>query len=206
MKRLVATLALGLTISQLATAMQPPYSGTKDMSSIRPVMPAILPVDTRCTLSLGSGVIDYGSQSRWQLQNASTAFNSLTFGKRTLPLGVVCPYTQHMRLTLRGERGPNGNLLFGKRGNLTIRIFDAQMDGSSVRLAQTSSDGILSAAITDSLTLQPGQSFAPITNGNLAQGKVFTANLEIEPVLPEAEARVSAHQTSQATITLELMN
>lgn len=164
-----------------------------------------LPVDTRCNVSLGSSVVDYGVLSRWQLQDAAGDRNSVTPGKRTLMLSVACPYSQKMRLILRGERAVSGDLRYGERGSMTVKLLDAQLDGQSVQIVGTTPDGAINGAATDSRLLQPGQTFAVSAKGQLAKGKVLTAHLEIEPILSKAEARVSSRQTSEANLTVELM-
>ncbi|MFL1501611.1 fimbrial protein [Pseudomonas sp. O64] len=190
---------LFLLVMPLAQAAAPANGGTSKLQFN-------LPVDARCKLSLGSHVIDYGTMSRGQLQDTTQGRNTLTPGKRTMILSAVCPYSQSMRFALRGDRSATGNLRYGDQGSMTVRISEAQLDGQSVQVVSTSLEGIVSGAASDTRLLQPGQIFAPIANGRLAKGKAFTARLEIEPVLPEAETRVSARQSSEATLTLELMN
>ncbi|AZE56894.1 hypothetical protein C4K03_4756 [Pseudomonas synxantha] len=199
MRIFFAPLVLGLVLAQSAEAASRLGEGALGM-------PSTLPIDSRCSLSMGGNVIDYGTQSRWQLRDAPSGRNSVTFGKRTLTLSVACSYTQSIRLTLRGERSTSGDLRYGDRGSMIVRLFDAQMDGQSVQIIGTTPDGVINGAAADSRLLQPGESFAAIANGQLVRGKTFTAHLEIEPTLPEADARVSARQMNEANLTLELMN
>jgi hypothetical protein len=149
-------------------------------------------------------VVDYGTLSRWQLQDTTGDVGALTPGKRTLMVNVVCPYTQVMRLTLRGVAAANGSLRYGDRGSLRVQLLEAQLDGQSVQFATTTFDGVLNGSPASTLTLQPGQTFAVITTGALAQGRSLTFRLEIEPVLPEEEARVSSRRISETLLTLEL--
>lgn len=197
MKGLLSILALGLVLSRYAEA--DPLGGTQDM-------PSAMPVDARCSLSLGGELIDYGTQTRGQLQDSSTASNSVSFGKRTVILSVICPYTQSMRLTIRGQSNAKGYLIFGERGGMAVRILNAQMDGLAVQVAGTTPDGIINGATSDSRLLLPGQTFAPAINGKLVMGKAFTAHVEIEPMMPKADARVSGRKTSETKLMLELMN
>ncbi|AZD55537.1 hypothetical protein C4K19_3752 [Pseudomonas chlororaphis subsp. aurantiaca] len=199
MKMLNRLMTLALLISQPGLAMTP--SGVRSGG-----LPSTLPVDSRCSLSAGGQVIDYGNLSRWQLQDATGSANTLTPGKRTLMVSVVCPYTQAMRLTLRGESAANGNLRYGERGNMRIALRDAQLDGQSVQFATTTVDGTLNGAPAATLALQPGQTFTAMTAGGVAKGRSLTLRLEIEPVLPEAEARTSMRRISEAQLTLDLGN
>ncbi|RTF43319.1 fimbrial protein [Serratia marcescens] len=196
MKLLLTTLTLGvaLCLANAPRAALPAADG-----GLTP------PPDNRCSLSAGAPVVDYGVQSRWQLQDTGGP-QRVTPGKRSLQLNVVCPYSQSMRLTLRGERAGNGELRYGERGSVALRLLDAQLDGQGVQLAATTSDGVLSGGGQDSLQLLPGNGFAAVQNGRLLKGKSFTARIELEPVMPESAARVSARQVSEANLTLELMD
>lgn len=163
------------------------------------------PPANRCSLSAGAPVIDYGVQSRWQLQEAGDP-RQVTPGKRSLVLNVVCPYSQTMRLMLRGEPAGNGELRYGERGSVKLLLTDAQLDGQSVLLAATAQGDVISGDAKSSLQLRPGHGFAAVQNGRLLKGKSFTARIELEPVMPESNARVSARQVSEANLTLELIN
>lgn len=163
------------------------------------------PPDNRCSLSAGAPVVDYGVQSRWQLQDDGGS-QRVTPGRRSLTLSVVCPYSQTMRLTLRGDMAGNGELRYGERGYVVLQLTDAQLDGQDVQTAAITLDGTLSGGEQTSLRLLPGNIFAAVQNGQLARGKRFTARVEIKPVLPEQDARVAARQVSEASLTLELIN
>lgn len=185
-------LIVGLLLSQSAAAVS-------SVMGEPALQPPPLPMDSSCSLSIGGGLVDYGRQSRWQMQSASTGGNALTPGKRMLMLSVVCPYTQQMRLALRGD------LRYGQRGTTVVRLFDMQLDGHSVQVANTTPVGAFSGTPADSLLLQVGQTVAAVQNGQLAKGKVLSARLEIEPTLPESEARVAASQISESMLTFELV-
>ncbi|MDR0805538.1 MAG: fimbrial protein [Enterobacteriaceae bacterium] len=164
------------------------------------------PVDNRCKISASSPVIDYGTQSRWQLQDVAGNKNEVSTGKRTLMLSVICPYTQTMRLMVRGERAANGDLRHGMKGNIKIRLTDPQLDGKAIQITATMPDGVLTGGAESILLLQPNKGFAPTQNGQLAKGKTFTARLDIEPVMPESAARISSHQTTETQLTVELLD
>ncbi|WP_213878244.1 fimbrial protein [Pseudomonas sp. dw_358] len=178
----VSLLLLGLTLESAARAAT-----------------MTLPVDVRCTVSFGNDQVDYGTVSRWQLQDAQTGPHEVTFGKRTLMLSVICPYSQTIRLRLYGERNASGDLRYGDRGRLILRLSDAQLDGKNVQLVSSRPDGVVEGSTHDSLWLQPGQVFAPGIDG-----KALTARIEIEPILPETEARVGSLRSSESRFRIEL--
>jgi len=165
-----------------------------------------LPVDAGCRLSTGGGMIDYGNQSRWQLQAASSGGNTLTPGKRTITLSVVCPYTQPLRLSMHGDRAANGALRYGYRGSTIVRLFDMQLDGQSVQIMNVTPSGAINGTATDTYLLKPGETVAATLNGRLARGKVLTARLEIEPIMTNEEARVTMGTIKESLLTLELVN
>lgn len=167
-----------------------------------PEMPSLLPIDEHCSISTGTPVIDYGIQSRWQLQDASNS-QMLTPGKRVLMLNIVCPYTQEMRLVLRGDRTANGSLRYGERGSVNIRVLDAQVDDQTVQVTPTMPDGAINGAASSSLKLRAGNYFAATRNNQLVKGKTFNARIEIEPILPESAARVSALERNESRLTIE---
>ncbi|WP_223271347.1 hypothetical protein, partial [Buttiauxella sp. B2] len=72
-------------------------------------------------------------------------------------------------------------------------------------VALTSQSGGLLSAPGSTLTLLPGAMFSPVTGNTLAQGKVFNARLEIEPVLTDSDARVTRSQSNEANLSFELM-
>lgn len=198
MKTLLTSLILIFALTPLSKASSA-YPGVVEQA-----LPS-LPVDTRCSLSIGTPVIDYGSQSRWQLQDTTNS-NEVTPGKRTLMLSVTCPYTQTMRLALHGDRSANGTLRYGAQGHVNIRLLEAQLDGQTVQVVTLTPGNSINDTPSDIIQLRPGDSFAAVRNGHLAKGKSFTARLEIEPVLTDSAARVSAHQTNESNLTLELLN
>jgi len=163
----------------------------------------ILPVDNRCSLSAGNPVIDYGTQSRWQLEERKGG-QQVSPGKRTATLSVVCPYTRAMTLTLRGDQASSGALRYGTQGSLVLRLADASLDGQSVQLVRTTAEGVIKGTPAATLDLKPGNSFTVTSNQQQGRGKQLTIRFEMEPLLPESAARVSTLQQSEAVLTLEL--
>lgn len=164
----------------------------------------ILPGDTRCKLSANSDVIDYGSYSRWQLQDSGG--QKVSPGKRILMVNVICPYKKVMRVILHGDRASNGNLRYGNKGSVTMRLLDAQLDGKTVQVAATKAGSHLRTSSESNIFLQPGLGIVAIHNGQPVEGKSFSARIEIEPVMPESDVRVSAHQTTESNLAFELID
>ncbi|MFQ1681644.1 hypothetical protein ACK08B_17490 [Pantoea dispersa] len=162
-----------------------------------PTLPQVAQ-DTPCSLSLGTQEVNYGRQTRYQLTDAGGG--QLSPGKRELLLGVVCPYSQPMKLALRGDRALDGALRWGEHGSVRLRLYDARLDGQPVALLQEQS-----GQSSESLLLRPGEPFSAVQNGNVVEGKTFTAQLEIVPLLPESASRVALQTDNEARLTLELL-
>lgn len=192
MKAFLITLAMMLALSPVT----PSIAAGNNMPGI------ILPGDTRCKVSASSEVIDYGSYSRGQLQDAGG--QKVSPGKRILMVNAVCPYKKVMRVILHGDKASNGNLRYGNKGSVTMRLLDAQLDGKSVQVAATKVGSHLRTSVESNILLQPGQGIVAIHNDQPAEGRSFTARIEIEPVMPESDARVSAYQTIESNLTFEL--
>lgn len=167
---------------------------------------AMLPIDTPCHLSLGSGRVDYGNLSHWQLRSASTGGDALTPGKRILTLNVVCPYAQPLRLVMHGESGTNGELRYGERGSMVVRLSDMRVDGQNVQIMNVTPSGDMKSTALEVQPLKPEQVVGAAINNQLVNGKTLTARLEIEPVMLDDELRVKSSTVKESLLTLELMD
>lgn len=195
------SIALWLTFSVLST---PAVSETL-LSGTGAEFPSSLPADSGCSLSASERHIDYGVQSRGQLQ-ALAGGSLLSPGQRSVMLTVVCPYAQTMVMAVRGEATASGDLRYGERGGVKLRILDVSMDGKNVHVAATLANGTPDGQPSSGLRLQPGQHVGVIQNGHLLNGKTLSARIEIEPIMPEGDARVSYQHTTESRLTLELID
>ncbi|MOA41960.1 hypothetical protein D3C78_1639740 [compost metagenome] len=110
-----------------------------------------------------------------------------------------------MTLQLRAERASSGDARYGARGSVSLQLLNAQLDGKSVQLMMLPQDGALSGPVSSVLLLQPGQGVAAVENGQLIQGRVFNLQLDIEPILSISDVRTGSRETSEANLTLELV-
>lgn len=187
MKSILSLLALSLIL-------------IKPLHAASPEVPQqIMPIDPRCSVSVGNSNIDYGRQSRGQLQyNGST----YTPGKRMMSLNVVCPFAQPIKLAVQGDRAADGSLRYGD-GRLKVKIFDAHLDGQPVQLADMT-DG--KKAAQPEMVLKADSRFAASTNGLPLSGKSFSAKLELEPELSMDAATVSRSTQFESRFSLEMIN
>lgn len=166
--------------------------------------PDITQTETGCNIFISNSNIEYGNQSRWQLQDTSGTVKGLTPGKRQLVANLVCPYPHTLRLTTHGDTNSEGNFRYGKSGEMVMRVVSAQLDNQDVQLALSTPEGTLLRSPVSTLKLLPEQTFTPVINGVSAEGKILNLRLEIEPVLAEKDARVNNRQTSEANFSIEL--
>lgn len=193
---LLALSVMGITGT--STAAPKFYLGTEASEMLA------LPPDTHCSLSVSSPVVDYGVMSRWQLQDV--AGGKVSPGTRTLALSVICPNTRTIKLLVEGEKNERSKLRYGAQGSVHLRLLDAQLDGSPVDLRTLTPAGAITENGGQAVEPMIGQQLTPVVQNRLVKGKIFTAQLEVQPVLSEDEARVSSRQRSEATLTLTLVN
>lgn len=164
------------------------------------------PIDNaNCSISSGSGSIDYGQVPRWQLGRA-TEENSLSFGKRTISISFTCPYSRVFRVSLRGEMTSNGELRYGSRGRTKITLSGAQLDGKNVSIILSRTSNVSGSAYSTPLALTPGLTIIPAEEGRLSKGKVFVIYLELESTLPSVETQVTQRQMFESNLNFDLLD
>ncbi|KFK95640.1 MULTISPECIES: hypothetical protein [unclassified Serratia (in: enterobacteria)] len=200
MKISFLAMLFGLTFCSFSVwANSPLGTGFHDNASVNMV-------DTRCNMSLGAQTIDYGSKTRWELKSSSNTPSSLTPGKRTLMLSVICPYSQPIQFFLSGAGTAEGQLRYGDKGSLRLTIRDAKVDNNSVQLAISAQNGIITGQPQPLLMLKSDSGFSPTENGQAIKGKVFNAMLDIEPEIKEYDTKVTSPQINETSFTVTLVN
>lgn len=189
-------LALFLVMATSGCLAAGPVSVSSDPGAIQ--MP-----DARCQMSVSNSNVDYGLQSRWQMQDVDGTSQAVTPGKRQLSVTVICPYTHAMRLTVLGDRTPRGEFRYGDTGKLLVRVISAQLDGQTVSVALSTPEGLLRSAPQDTLVVLPNQPFSAVTGNQPAHGKALNVRLEIQPMVTDNDARVSSRQVSESTLSVQ---
>lgn len=182
-------------------------SGLSGSAVARPGIPAIPDApDARCTLSAGSGEVNYGPLSRGQLTPLPGRQSLLTPGARSLVLTVTCPDTRELMLTMQGipSAKGGGQLRYGDNGVILLSMTDASVDGEPVQLRTLDRTGGTGTRSAGSVSLMPGVSVVPVRQGKPVRGSVLTARLEMTPGLSDSSTRVAAPSTSDARFILEL--
>lgn len=163
------------------------------------------PPDTRCSLSASTTQFDYGMQTRWQLRTLPGT-TLLSPGDRALTVTAACPYSQVLRLKLQGETGPNGQLRYGDRGELQVRVTAAQLDGQPVGLALSRTGHHEATAVTLPVTLGPDSELTAGEPGQPRTGHTLSLQLTLTPLLSEQDARVITRTQNESGLSFTLLD
>lgn len=163
------------------------------------------PPDSRCSLSASTTQFDYGIQTRWQLRTLPGT-GLLSPGERALTLTAACPYSQVLRLMLQGETGPDGQLRYGDRGQLQVRVTAAQLDGQPVGLTMSRPGNREATAVTLPVTLTTDSELTAGEPGQALSGRTLSLQLTLTPQLAEQDAQVIAQTQSEAGLSFRLLD
>ncbi|KVK89286.1 hypothetical protein WJ47_08325 [Burkholderia ubonensis] len=160
-------------------------------------LPIALPVERKCDVSIGQGLVEYGQHSAGELRPVGK--RGLTFGKRTLPLAITCTAPTTLSLSLRGRANTNGDLAFGTLGTTRLTIGDATLDGRNVQLQSNMG----TSPPADTIAFSVGHPITIATaQGIDARGRTLLATLTVKSVIPLGASKISdlADLSSDAVI------
>ncbi|RZT36315.1 DUF1120 domain-containing protein [Cupriavidus agavae] len=163
--------------------------------------PPAVPGET-CQLSLSEPDIDYGGLTRGRMQEHGAQAYSL--GKRRLMLNVNCRTPVRIGIRLQAPAAGQ-DYAFGSLGRVGVRLERAQLDGHSVMVGTADTPGTLPAAYGPSAPLTPGRVVVPVQGGGLVTGSRFSANIEVDPFLPQDAARVRNRTPFETNGTFEVI-
>lgn len=158
---------------------------------------------SRCVISAGGRMVDYGVMSRWQLQETGRGAE-LTPGVRTLPVTVACGYTQEFRLRMVGNSSLAGQVRYGNSGWLKMRVNNLRVDGRATGIVVSSVDEGAREVPSGSASVSDGSLFTPYSDGQRVTGRTVTFDLVMEPRLSERDSRVAAPTESEAGLRITL--
>lgn len=156
-----------------------------------------------CQLNISNPLLDYGRIATSGLQ-VSGAATSISLGKRSVILSVVCDHPSTISLVIKGEEAGAGQLKFSDGGAMTVRLSNAQLDGRSVELGKIPSGLLQPSEIGASVQLGDAQGAVPVSGQRVSQGSNFMVEANIEPVVPFSTTRVRNATTLQGQILFEL--
>ncbi|MFB3305992.1 hypothetical protein [Pseudomonas sp. AMR01] len=157
-----------------------------------------------CDMRLSNPEVDYGALNRGEMELRGNA--PIALGTRQLTLTAVCRQETTFGLRFEGQRSDSTSYRFAGKGNFTIKLSSATLDGTSVQLAQLSGDAVGKATgASAAIELRPNEAVTAIAQNQRAVGKVFLAQIEIRTYISEAETRARDITTleGRGALTLE---
>jgi hypothetical protein len=139
-------------------------------------------------MTLSTSQVDYGRLSRATM--VATASGELLLPSRTVTLNVACAEPGDMTLFFRAASADTREFLFTQQGRLALRLRDGVLDGETVELAQVDGKGDMPVQRAASLPWMPGRGLAPVKDGKVVSGRVFTAQMDIEARVDERAMHV----------------
>lgn len=139
-------------------------------------------------MTLSTPQVDYGRLSRATM--VAAASGELLLPLRTVTLNVACAEPGDMTLFFHAASADSREFLFTQHGRLALRLRDGVLDGETVELAQVDGKGGTPVQKGASLPWTPGRGLAPVKDGKVAAGRMFTAQMDIEARVEERAMHV----------------
>ncbi|CAG4909545.1 DUF1120 domain-containing protein [Paraburkholderia saeva] len=157
-----------------------------------------------CQMTVNDSSVDYGVFTRYQLQGENPQAPTLSLGKRQLTLNMNCRMPVTMAVAFRS--GANGaDYSFGNGGTVTVRMTGAQVDGRPALVGSSAGAGMIPASPAAIAQFAPGQVIVPIVDGRPAKGTSFSAQVEVDPRIPAANARVAGRTSLESNGSFQLI-
>ncbi|MCU6359041.1 hypothetical protein [Enterobacter quasiroggenkampii] len=154
-----------------------------------------------CQITGTQSRVDFGTQSRAGL--TANSRGRLTPGQRNIHISVICRFPQSLLLsiagTIHGQR-----FGWGDRADLRIQVRDAKLDNKSVLLSRIQGDSRIVSDGAQTLYLNPGDFFTPVSVSGQTAGKQLSFILTAEPELDEREVTFNRPYSGQSLVTLRL--
>lgn len=136
-----------------------------------------------CEVVLSTTQVDYGRLSRATL--AVEANGMLSLPLRTVRLHVRCDEPGDMAVAFRGVPAEGNEFRFIDKGRFTLRLGNGLLDGTPVDLGLVGRGPGRPTQAGHSLAWHPDQALAPLTRGEVAWGREFSATIEIAAQIDE---------------------
>lgn len=143
-----------------------------------------------CEVQLSNTTVDYGRIGQAELDASSAPSKDVSLGKRRLTLNVLCVQPARMALRFIGTPAVGNGYLFSVKGNFTVQVSGATVDGNSVALATTDTAANASHGGAATQFLEPNVGVAAVSGNTIIVGKHFVAVLEFQSAMPRSAATV----------------
>lgn len=179
---------LGITAAWLIASLFAPMAGAQG----RP-----------CEAALGSTHIDYGRLSRATLP--ADARGLFRLPARTVALHIRCAEPRDMTVFFRDVPADDDGFRFTDHGHFTLRMRDGLLDGKPVDLGEVDRHDAVPGRIGAGLAWMPEKGLTPLTDGAVARGREFSAQVDIEAYVREQALTVSdaTHWSVTGSVTMD---
>jgi hypothetical protein len=130
-----------------------------------------------CKMSLSTPHVDYGRLGRATLAAAGDMWH---LPPRTVTVTVSCPEPRDMTLRLRGTPADTEAFRFTEHGRLELHLRGGTLDGEAAELGQVDGPSGTTLRSAASLPWLPDQGVAPLKGGKVAEGRLFTVQMDVQ--------------------------
>ncbi|NWL20892.1 DUF1120 domain-containing protein [Pseudomonas umsongensis] len=160
------------------------------------LMPVARASTDDCQFNLSQPLLDYGLMNRAIRPDASP---ERSLGERRLGLSLSCSQPVDMSVFYRAMAATAERFRFAERGSYQIRVRDAALDGRSVEIGLIAGVGQAPVMTASNLIWRPAHGIVPVQAGVPAQGRHFTAQLELTAWVQEQGQQVRDAVTWETT-------
>lgn len=155
-----------------------------------------------CDIRLSEREVDYGRLHRGELLDEQPGQRLISLEKRTLTLSVTCQRPSVINLRFNALSAEPQTFSFGQRGNFSVVIGDALVDGQAATWLHEHKEAQTAATRQ---TFEAGQSLVALIAGVPARARVVTAQIEVQARLAAQETHVSDETRIEAIGAFELI-
>jgi hypothetical protein len=156
-----------------------------------------------CHITLSQSNVDFGQVRRPGSNDPASAQPLFPLGNRVVSLNASCPTPAKLLIQLQGA-GQGEQFRFAQRGQLSVTLSNASLDGRSVDLAKVQSIGAPPSTSGASIEAMPGERVIPVSGGLPVEGSQLSMQVEFKPQVPIAELRTRDAKTLESNLTFQI--
>ncbi|WP_445147354.1 DUF1120 domain-containing protein [Dyella sp. Tek66A03] len=135
-------------------------------------------------MNVSQPVVDYGRLNRTTL---TAQYGQLPLDTRSVIVTMSCPVNTDMTLWFRAPAATADRFLWSGvvPGSYALSVSDAVLDGEVVDLGEVTTSGTTPSPIATRLAWRPDRGVAPVHEGRVVSGRVFSIRVNVEASLDE---------------------
>lgn len=141
-----------------------------------------------CKMSLSTPQVDYGRLSRATM--VAAAGDTWLLAPRTVTVTISCSEPRDMTLRLRAAPADTEAFRFTEQGRVSVHLRGGTLDGEAVELGQVDGQTPTVTRSGASLPWRPDRGLAPLKGGKIAEGRLFTAQMDVQARVDERAMNV----------------